>query len=51
MSVPVRAESGLVSRGLDRLVTKLEDFGRSDVEFTWERVDATDELLAKAKKV
>ena len=25
-------------------------FGRSDQEFTWERVDATDELLAKAKK-
>jgi S-adenosylmethionine synthetase len=26
-------------------------FGRSDVEFTWERLDATDELLAKAKQV
>jgi S-adenosylmethionine synthetase len=25
-------------------------FGRSDVEFAWERVDATDELLVKAKK-
>jgi len=25
-------------------------FGRSDVEFAWERTDATDELLAKAKK-
>ncbi len=25
-------------------------FGRSDQEFTWERVDATDELLARAKK-
>jgi S-adenosylmethionine synthetase len=26
-------------------------FGRSDVEFSWERTDATEELLAKAKKM
>jgi S-adenosylmethionine synthetase len=26
-------------------------FGRSDVDFAWERTDATEELLAKAKKV
>ena len=26
-------------------------FGRSDIEFTWERMDATEELLAKVKKV
>lgn len=26
-------------------------FGRNDTAFAWERVDATDELLAKAKKV
>lgn len=26
-------------------------FGRSDVEFTWERTDAMDELLAKARKI
>ncbi len=38
-------------RPIYRKTASYGHFGRSDVEFPWERVDAVDELLAQARKV
>ncbi|MGE5325306.1 MAG: methionine adenosyltransferase [Actinomycetota bacterium] len=38
-------------RPIYRKLAAYGHFGRSDVEFTWERTDAIDELLAKAGKI
>jgi S-adenosylmethionine synthetase len=40
-----------LTRPVYRQTAAYGHFGRSDVEFAWERVDATEELLAKAKKI